>query len=154
MPYSKSQRPCRLCGSDTRVPSRVCWNCHYSVYDAEAAETGLPVSPPADRWHLWAQVIGRHIVRRCTADRTRSGLAPIKEAKTVVVEFEHPDAGSKFMTLTAAVFDEITLSELRRRSGLGPPVTGEQVRVHDGRRLFSEETTKALLAEHSGLTDH
>jgi hypothetical protein len=80
------------------------------------------------------------------ADRNRNGLTPLEPAKIVVVEFEHPDTGSTFATLTAEAFDATDLARLRRYAGLGPPEAGEQLRVHDGRRLFSNAIAERLRA--------
>jgi hypothetical protein len=140
------ERPCRLCGMDTIAPGRVCWTCRRIAQDAEADASVLPDAAPEALKPLWGAVLGRHILRRAVADRSRNGLAPLEPAKAVVVEFEHPGTGSTFATLTAEAFDATDLSRLRDYAGLGPSETGERLRVHDGRRLFSDAITERIRA--------
>jgi hypothetical protein len=144
--FDHREQPCRLCGMDTTVPGRVCWTCRRIAQDAEADASGLPGAAPGALKPLWGVVLSRHILRRAVADRNRNGLTPLEPATAVVVEFEHPDTGSTFATLTAAAFDATDLSGLRRYAGLGSPQAGEQLRVHDGRRLFSNQVAERLRA--------
>jgi hypothetical protein len=144
--FEHRERPCRLCGVDTIVPGRICWTCHRIAHDAEADASGLPDAAPGALKPLWGAVLGRHILRRAVADRNRNGLTPLEPAQAVVVEFEHPDTGSTFATLTAEAFDTTDLTRLRDYAGLERPELGERLRVHDGRRLFSDAITERLLA--------
>ncbi|MCH7229901.1 hypothetical protein L0U85_03365 [Glycomyces sp. L485] len=140
------ERPCRLCGMDTIVPGRICWTCRRIAHDAEADASGLPAAAPGALKPLWGVVLGRHILRRAVADRNHNGLTPLEPAGAVVVEFEHPDTGSTFATLTTEAFDATDLPRLRRYAGLGPSERGERLRVHDGRRLFSDRVAERIRA--------
>lgn len=140
------ERPCRLCGMDTNVPGRICLTCRRIAHDAEADASGLPAAAPGALKPLWGVLLGRHILRRAVGDRNRNGLTPLEPAGAVVVEFEHADTGSTFATLTTEAFDATDLSRLRRYAGLGPPKAGEWLRVHDGRRLFSDRVAERIRA--------
>jgi hypothetical protein len=146
MPFDHREQPCRLCGMGTIVPGRVCWTCRRIAQDAEADASGLPAAAPGALKPLWGVVLGRHILRRAVADRNRNGLTPLEPAQVVAVEFEHPGTGSTFATLTTEAFDATDLPQLRRYAGLGSPEAGEQLRVHDGRRLFSNAIAERLRA--------
>lgn len=143
---NRRERPCRLCGMDTIVPGRICWTCRRIAHDAEADASGLPDAAPGALKPLWGIVLARHILRRAVADRNRNGLTPLEPAQAVVVEVEHAETGSTFATFTAEAFDATDRPQLRRYAGLGPPETGEQLRVHDGRRLFSDRVTERIRA--------
>lgn len=140
------ERPCRLCGMDTLVPGRACWACRRIAHDAEADASGLPEAARGTLGPLWGVVLARHILRRAIADRNRNGLTPLEPTGAVVVEFEHAETGSTFTTLTAEAFDATDRPRLRRYAGLGPPEAGERLRVHDGRRLFSDRVAERIRA--------
>jgi hypothetical protein len=131
---------------DTIVPGRACWTCRRIAHNAEADASGLPAAAPGALKPLWGVVLARHILRRAIADRNRNGLTPLEPAQAVVVEFEHLDTGSTFATLTAEAFDATDLPGLRRYARLGRPEPGERLRVHDGRRLFSDAIAERLRA--------
>ncbi|THV35714.1 hypothetical protein [Glycomyces buryatensis] len=147
--------PCRLCGMDTIVPGRVCWTCRRIAHDAEADASGLLDASAGALGSLWGAVLARHLLRRAVADRTRNGLTPLEPAGAVVVEFEHAGTGSTFATLTAEAFDASDRTRLRQYVGLGPIDSGELLRVHDGRRVFSDAVAERIRAAWSSRpADH
>lgn len=144
--FNRPEQPCRLCGMDTTVPGRVCWTCRRIAHDAEADASGISSAEPGALQPLWGTVVARHLLRRAVADRPRNGLTPLDAVNAVVVEFERPEATSRFVTFTAAAFDATDLPGLRQQLDVAPDEPGGRVRVHDGRRLFSTAVTARLRA--------
>lgn len=138
------KRPCRLCGTGTTVPDRICWPCRRCAHDAETAAGGPKHTDPTVLRPLWGLIVARHLLRSAVTDRARCGLTPLSPKAAIVIEFERPDGASRFATLTAQAFDQAGATGLHEWFGLGPPGPGARTRIHDGRELFGPDIDERL----------